>query len=42
MELRKVSLRVESGESVTVLYACDVLVAPGALHVRLGDVRLVG
>ncbi len=42
MELRKLSLRVESGESVTVLYGRDVLVAPGALHVRLGDVCLVG
>ncbi len=42
MELRKLSLRVESGESVTVLHARDLLVAPDALHVRLGDVCLVG
>ncbi len=42
MELRKLSLRVESGESVTVLYARDLVVTPGALHVRLGDVCLVG
>ncbi len=42
MELRKVSLRVESGETVTVIYARDLLVAPDALHVRLGDACLVG
>ncbi len=42
MDLRKLSLRVESGETVTVLYARDLLLAPHALHVRLGDVRLVG
>ncbi len=42
MELRKLSLRVESGETVTVLYARDLLVTPEALHVRLGDVCLVG
>ncbi len=42
MELRKLSLRVQSGESVTVLYARDLLAAPEALHVRLGDVCLVG
>jgi hypothetical protein len=41
MELRKVSVRVEAGDPVVVLCARDDR-AKSALHVKLGDVELVG
>ncbi len=42
MELRKLSVRVDADEPVTVLYARDVLMRAGALHVQLGDLHFVG
>jgi hypothetical protein len=42
MELRKLSVRVEEGDPVVVLYARDVSAKPSVLHVKLGGVELVG